>query len=223
MQRLRLREDAWSFLTYFRKTSHPSSWTGSYGSCWPHAYGIMFQSSLCPHFHWQLFGICTCCLYTQQRCNFTAFSGYNILGWNLYWSLVHLCTFRPRGGIHGWETTIVLPFQRCHSPDICSSYTPTNGRAERFNWTLLEKAEAIHQHACLPWSFWQDAVETALHIYNRQPCVIMIGRHPLNHSMETNLMFPTLGLLGHVLTFGYHPNNDKTSCPLQWLQKLFPY
>jgi hypothetical protein len=34
---------------------------------------------------------------------------------------------------------------------------------------LLEKAEAIRQHACLPRSFWQDAVETALHIYNRQP------------------------------------------------------
>ena len=41
-----------------------------------------------------------------------------------------------------------------------------NGRAERFNRTLLEKAEAIRQHACLPRSFWQDAVETALHIYN---------------------------------------------------------
>jgi len=46
-------------------------------------------------------------------------------------------------------------------------HTPQqNGRAERFNQTLLEKAEAIRQHACLPRSFWQDAVETALHIYN---------------------------------------------------------
>ena len=27
----------------------------------------------------------------------------------------------------------------------------------------------MHQTACLPPSFWQDAVETALHIYNRQP------------------------------------------------------
>ena len=34
---------------------------------------------------------------------------------------------------------------------------------------MLEKAEAIRQHACLPISFWQDAVETALHIYNQQP------------------------------------------------------
>ena len=46
-------------------------------------------------------------------------------------------------------------------------HTPQqNSRAERFNQTLLEKAEAIRQHACLPRSFWQDAVETALHIYN---------------------------------------------------------
>ena len=34
---------------------------------------------------------------------------------------------------------------------------------------MLEKAEAIRLHACLPRSFWQDACETALHIYNRQP------------------------------------------------------
>ena len=46
-------------------------------------------------------------------------------------------------------------------------HTPQqNGHAERFNQTLLEKAEAIRQHACLPRSFWQDAIETALHIYN---------------------------------------------------------
>jgi hypothetical protein len=44
-----------------------------------------------------------------------------------------------------------------------------SGRAERFNWTILEKSEAMRQHACLPPSFWQDAVETSLHIYNRQP------------------------------------------------------
>ena len=49
------------------------------------------------------------------------------------------------------------------------SHTPQqNGYAERFNGTLLEKAEAIRQHACLPRSFWQDTVEIALHIYNQQ-------------------------------------------------------
>ena len=43
------------------------------------------------------------------------------------------------------------------------------------------------------------------------PCVVMIERHPLNLSMKINLMFHTLGFLEHVLTFGYHPNNDGTS------------
>ena len=44
-----------------------------------------------------------------------------------------------------------------------------NGQAEHFNCTILEKAEAMCQTACLPPSFWQDAVEIALHIYNHQP------------------------------------------------------
>ena len=44
-----------------------------------------------------------------------------------------------------------------------------NGRAERFNRTILEKTEAMRHHACLPKAFWQDAVETSVHLYNRQP------------------------------------------------------
>ena len=44
-----------------------------------------------------------------------------------------------------------------------------NGRAERFNRTILEKTEAMHHHACLPKAFWQDTVETSVHLYNRQP------------------------------------------------------
>jgi len=59
--------------------------------------------------------------------------------------------FQSRGITH--QTSVPhTPQQNCH--------------AERFNRTLLEKAEAIHQHACLPHSFWQNNVETALHIYN---------------------------------------------------------
>ena len=49
-------------------------------------------------------------------------------------------------------------------------HTPQqNGRAERFNHTLLDKSEAMQQHACLLPTFWQDAIETSLHIYNQQP------------------------------------------------------
>ena len=49
-------------------------------------------------------------------------------------------------------------------------HTPQqNGRAEHFNCTLLNKSKAMQQHACLPPTFWQDAIEMSLHIYNQQP------------------------------------------------------
>ena len=49
-------------------------------------------------------------------------------------------------------------------------HTPQqNGRAECFNHMLLEKSEAMRQHAYLLPFFWQDVVETSLHIYNGQP------------------------------------------------------
>ena len=61
-------------------------------------------------------------------------------------------------------------------------YTPQqNGCAKRFNQTLLEKAEAIHHNACLLKYFWQDAVETALHIYNKQ----LMHRHDWKMPIES--------------------------------------
>ena len=148
MQRLCLREDAWLFLPCFRKTGHSSSWTCAYWSCWTYADGITHPCSLCSHFHWWLFGLCTCCLHTQQRRNFTAFLGYSILGWNLYWSLAHLCTFQPWGEIYGWGTTIVLPFQRCHSLDICSSYTPAEWLCREVQSNFAWKSRS-HAPTCL--------------------------------------------------------------------------
>ena len=55
--------------------------------------------------------------------------------------------------------------QQFSSPD-----TPQqNGHAERFNRTMVEKAEAMCHAACLPPNLWQFALETSVHIYNRQP------------------------------------------------------
>ena len=49
-------------------------------------------------------------------------------------------------------------------------YTPQqNGRAERWQQTIVEKAEAMRHYAGLSEGFWKLAVETAVHIYNRQP------------------------------------------------------
>ena len=77
-----------------------------------------------------------------------------------------------------------------------------NGQAEHFNRTILEKSEAMHQHACLPPSFWQDAVETALHIYNRQPMHRLDWSTPIfkwNGDVPDVSYFKVFGSLAYVL------------------------
>ncbi|KAL7281613.1 hypothetical protein ACG7TL_004930 [Trametes sanguinea] len=44
-----------------------------------------------------------------------------------------------------------------------------NGRAERLMRTLSDKAEAMRFKACLPQSWWEFAIEHAVHVYNRTP------------------------------------------------------
>ncbi|KAL7284517.1 hypothetical protein ACG7TL_001808 [Trametes sanguinea] len=44
-----------------------------------------------------------------------------------------------------------------------------NGRAERLMRTLSDKAEAMRFEACLPQSWWEFAIEHAVHVYNRTP------------------------------------------------------
>lgn len=44
-----------------------------------------------------------------------------------------------------------------------------NGRAERFIRTIMDKAQANRFTACLPQSYWEFAIEHALHVYNRTP------------------------------------------------------
>ena len=44
-----------------------------------------------------------------------------------------------------------------------------NGRAERLNRTLIEKAQALRFEGYLPQSYWEFSVEFAVHVYNRTP------------------------------------------------------
>jgi transposase InsO family protein len=47
-------------------------------------------------------------------------------------------------------------------------HTPQqNGHAEQFNCTCMDKAQAMRLKACLPDSWWEFAVEHAVHCYNR--------------------------------------------------------
>ena len=44
-----------------------------------------------------------------------------------------------------------------------------NGRAERWNRTIMEKALCMLHFAGLSHGFWKLALDCAVHIYNRQP------------------------------------------------------
>ena len=44
-----------------------------------------------------------------------------------------------------------------------------NGRAERFNRTIMDKAQALRFTACLPQSWWEFSILHAVHLYNRTP------------------------------------------------------
>ena len=53
-----------------------------------------------------------------------------------------------------------------------------NGKAERFNRTVMDKAMAMMHAAGLSSGFWECAVQTALHVYNRTPARKLSWRTP---------------------------------------------
>ena len=54
-----------------------------------------------------------------------------------------------------------------------------NGKAERFNCTILDKAMSMLHTAGLSNGFWEYAISTAVHIYNRSPSRNLQWRTPI--------------------------------------------
>jgi transposase InsO family protein len=54
-----------------------------------------------------------------------------------------------------------------------------NGKAERFNRTIMDKAMAMLHTAGLPNGFWELAVSAAVHVYNRTPSRGLSWRTPI--------------------------------------------
>ena len=79
-----------------------------------------------------------------------------------------------------------------------------NGRAERWNHTLLERALSMLHNAHLSAGFWELAIHTAVHTYNRTPSRILGWKTP--HFLWTKghvpdvSYFRTFGYLAYVLT-----------------------
>jgi transposase InsO family protein len=44
-----------------------------------------------------------------------------------------------------------------------------NGHVEHFIRTIMDKSQAIQLESCAPQSWWEFAVDCAIHVYNRIP------------------------------------------------------
>jgi hypothetical protein len=85
-------------------------------------------------------------------------------------------------GIHIYESAPHTPQQ--------------NGRAERFIRTLMDKAQAMRLHACLPPSYWEFAFAHAAHVYNRTP------KQGLNWRTPSELLLGKPPSISHLRVFG---------------------
>jgi len=85
-------------------------------------------------------------------------------------------------------------------------YTPQqNRRAERFNRTIMDKAEAMCHESCAPDLWWEYSVTYAVHIYNQTPS------HYLNWQTPYELVKGEKPDISHLRVFGcsayvYLPN-----------------
>jgi hypothetical protein len=76
-----------------------------------------------------------------------------------------------------------------------------NGRAERINRTLMDKAESMRHNSATPESWWEFAIETATHVYNRTPLERTKWRTPFENIFEKKPdvnYFRTFGCLSYV-------------------------
>ena len=65
-----------------------------------------------------------------------------------------------------------------------------NGQAERFQKTIINRAEAMWHHAGLSNGFWIYAVKAKLHVYNVTPIKRLDYKtptelYPISHTLES--------------------------------------
>ena len=71
-----------------------------------------------------------------------------------------------------------------------------NGRAERLNRTLSDKAESLRLQACLPPSWWEFALDHVTHVYNQMPMKRLEWRTPSEWLTSTQPSIDHLRVLG---------------------------
>ena len=89
-----------------------------------------------------------------------------------------------------------------------------NGHAERLIQILMDKAQAMHLHACLSDSYWEFAILHMAHIYNIMPINQLIGEHLWNYLRGRNLLFLIFMCSDMVPTCIFLMKHAKISCNL---------
>jgi len=102
---------------------------------------------------------------------YDAFIKWIALVENQYEDECHIKTWHCDGGGEYITKKFIKKFEELGINLFRSApHTPQqNGRAERFNRTIMDKAESMRHHAGLPGSWWEFSVDHAVHIYNRTP------------------------------------------------------
>lgn len=94
--------------------------------------------------------------------------------------------------------------------DYTVPYTPQqNGKAERFNRSLMEKARSMIHESSVPKFFWDEAIKTAAYLMNRSPSAILENNTPAEiwHKRKPNVS--NLRVFGS--TVYYHIPKEKRS------------
>jgi hypothetical protein len=84
-----------------------------------------------------------------------------------------------------------------------------NGRAERLNRTIMDKAEAMRHYASLPSSWWEFSVSHAVYVYNRTPVRRLKWQTPYKLLTGVTPDIGNLQVLGCLSWVWIHPDNRK--------------
>jgi hypothetical protein len=84
-----------------------------------------------------------------------------------------------------------------------------NGRAERLNRMIMDKAEAMRHYASIPLSWWEFAVSHAVYVYNRTPVRHLNWQTPYKLLTGETPDVTNLRVFGCLARVWIHPDNRK--------------
>jgi hypothetical protein len=99
--------------------------------------------------------------------------------------------------------------------------TQQNGKAERLNRTIMDKAEAMRHYASILLSWWEFAVSHAVYVYNQTPVHHLKWQTPHKLLTRETLDVSNLWVFGCLAWVWIHPNNRKNKLSAKAAPMIF--